>query len=272
MFEKLFGKKLPIIGVVHLQPLPGAPRYENMSVKEISSLAVEEARVMVENGIDGLIVENFRDMMFKKRVGPETVAAMTHVSSQIASTFPIPIGLCVLQSDPIAALAIAKTVGGKFIRVPYYTETYVVDTGIMESVAADALRFRKLIDAKDVKIFADVHIKHGYPLSQRPIEESAEDAYERGLADAIIVTGKKTGGKTKPEDVKSVRDYLPEVPLIVGSGVTAESLHEYFPILGDAVIVGTSLKKNGKTESPIDPERVRQFAINMEKCRKELEK
>jgi len=271
MFEEMFGKKLPIIGVVHLQPLPGAPRYESMSMKEIARLAVEEARAMSENGIDGLIVENFRDMMFKKRVGPETVASMTYVASEVSSAVSVPIGLCVLQSDAISALAIAKAVGGKFIRVPYYTETYIVDAGMMESIAADALRFRKMIEARDVKIFADVHIKHGYSLSRRPIEESAEDAYERGLADAIIVTGKKTGGKTKPEDVKVVRDYLPELPLIVGSGVTPESLSEYFPKLGDAVIVGTSLKKEGKTEGTIDTERVRLFSKNMEKCRKELE-
>jgi membrane complex biogenesis BtpA family protein len=272
MFEEMFGKKLPIIGVVHLQPLPGAPRYEGMAMKEISRIAVEEATIMVENGIDGLIVENFRDMMFKKRVGPETVAAMTYIAFEVSSRLSVPIGLCVLQSDAISALAIAKAVGGKFIRVPYYTETYIVDAGTMESVAADALRFRKMIEAGDVKIFADVHIKHGYSLSRRSIEESAEDAYERGLADAIIVTGKKTGGKTKPEDVEAVRNYLPDVPLIVGSGVTQENLSEYFPKLCDAVIVGTSLKKDGKTEGPIDPERVRQFSKSMEKCRKELDR
>jgi membrane complex biogenesis BtpA family protein len=272
VFEEMFGKRLPIIGVVHLQPLPGAPRYEGMPVKEIAREALEEATTMIENGIDGLIVENFRDMMFKKLVGAETVAAMTFIASEVTSRFSVPVGLCVLQSDPISALAIAKAVDGKFIRVPYYTETYVVDTGMMESVAADALRFRKMIYAKDVKIFADVHIKHGYPLSRRPIEESAEDAYERGLADAIIITGRKTGGKTRPEDVRVVREYLPEVPLIVGSGVTPENLEEYFPSLGDAVIVGTSLKRDGKTEAPIDPERVRRFSRSMERFRKELEK
>ncbi len=181
MFEEMFGKKLPIIGVVHLQPLPGAPRYEGMAMKEISRIAVEEATIMVENGIDGLIVENFRDMMFKKRVGPETVAAMTYIAFEVASRLSVPIGLCVLQSDAISALAIAKAVGGKFIRVPYYTETYIVDAGTMESV-------------------------------------------------------------------------------------------EYFPKLCDAVIVGTSLKKDGKTEGPIDPERVRQFSKSMEKCRKELDR
>lgn len=268
MYEEIFGTKIPVIGVVHLQPLPGAPRYEGMSVKEVAEIAVEEAKVMEENGINGLIVENFRDMMFKKRVGPETVAAMTYVASEVKNAVNIPMGLCVLQSDAISALAIAKTIEAQYIRVPYYTETYIVDAGMMESIASDALRFRKYIGAENVKIFADVHIKHGHSLLVRPIEESAEDAVERGLADSIIVTGKKTGGKTDPEDVKRVRKFLPEIPLIVGSGVSAENIHEYFPEYADAIIVGTSLKKDGKTEEEIDPQRVKSFINVVEKFRK----
>ncbi len=268
LLEELFGIKIPVIGVVHLQPLPGAPRYVDMSVKEIARRGLEEAKVMADNGIDGLIVENFRDMMFNKRATSETIAAMTYAANEIVSHVDIPVGLCVLQSDPVAAIAICKAVGGKFVRAPYYTETYIVDAGMMESIAAETLCFRNDINARDVKIFADVHIKHGYPLEQRPIEESAEDAYERGLADAIIVTGRKTGGKTNPQDVVRVREYLPEVPLFVGSGVDVDNIREYFPAYADGIIVGTSLKKGGKTEEPVDSERVKAFIKVVEECRK----
>lgn len=268
LLEELFGIKIPVIGVVHLQPLPGAPRYVDMPVKEIARQGLEEAKIMADNGINGLIVENFRDMMFNRRAAPETIAAMTYAANEIVSHVNIPVGLCVLQSDPIAAIAICKAVGGKFVRAPYYTETYIVDAGVMDSIAADTLRFRKTINADDVKIFADVHIKHGYPLEQRPIEESAEDAYERGLADAIIVTGRKTGGKTNPQDVLRVRNYLPQVPLFVGSGVDVDNIVEYFPLYADGIIVGTSLKKGGKTEDSIDPQRVKDFIKIVEECRK----
>jgi hypothetical protein len=238
-----------------------------MSVKEIARRGVEEAKIMADNGINGLIIENFRDMMFKKRAGPETIATMTYAANEIANNVRIPIGLCVLQSDPIAAIAICKAVGGKFVRAPYYTETYIVDAGMMESIAADTLRFRNTINAQDVQIFADVHIKHGYPLEQRPIEESAEDAYERGLADAIIVTGRKTGGKTDPQDVVRVRKYLPKVPLFVGSGVGVGNIREYFPEFADGIIVGTSLKKSGKTEEPVDPQSVKDLLRAVEEYR-----
>lgn len=270
-FKKMFGVNLPVIGVIHLQPLPGAPRHDGISVEEIEKSAVEEANIMVENGVNGLIIENFRDMMFKKKVGPETISVMTRIAMSVKEEVKVPIGICVLQSDALAALAIAKAVEAKFVRVPYYTETYIVDAGIMESIAAEALRFRKIIEAQNVKIFADVHIKHGYPLSQRSIEESAEDAIERGLADSIIITGKKTGGETEPEDVKRVRNQLPEIPLIVGSGVKENNLHKYFPNNADAVIIGTSLKKYGNTEEKVDPKKVREFIKAINHYRKELD-
>ncbi len=257
--KEIFRADIPVIAVVHLLPLPGAPRYEGMSVRDITNNAVEEAIILSENGVSGIIVENFRDMMFLKKVGPETVASMTFVANEVKNAVSVPVGLCVLQSDALAALAISKAIGGDFIRAPYYTETYVVDTGVMESSAADALRYRNAIHAQGVKIFADVHIKHGYPLAQRPLEESAEDAIERGLADAIIITGRKTGGKTDPDDVARVKKHLPDAQVIVGSGVTPESVHEYFPEYADAVIVGTNLKKDEKTEEKIDKKRVRDF-------------
>jgi hypothetical protein len=270
-FKKTFGINLPVIGVIHLQPLPGAPRYDGMPVGKIEELAVEEANIMVDNGVNGLIIENFRDMMFKKKVGPETISIMTRIAMSITEEVKVPIGICVLQSDALAALAIAKAVEATFVRIPYYTETYIVDAGIMESIAAEALRFRKIIEAQSVKIFADVHIKHGYPLSQRSIEESAEDAVERGLADSIIITGKKTGGETDPEDVKRVRSKLSEIPLIVGSGVTEKNLHKYFPNNADAVIIGTGLKKYGNTEEKVDAKKVREFIKAINHYRKELD-
>ena len=257
VFDELFGVKMPVIGVVHLLPLPGAPLYENMPVDEIAKKAVKEAKMMADNGMDGLIIENFGDKMFFKTVGPEVVASLTVVAKAVRDAVKIPIGMCVLQSDAIAGLAIAKAVDAEFIRVPYYTETSIVDTGTMESIAAKALRYRKYIGCK-AKILADVHIKHSYPLMQRPIEYAAEDAYERGLADAIIVTGRKTGGETNPEDVIRVRKALPELPLMVGSGVSVENVDKYLDYV-NAIIVASSLNINGDVEQVPDEARVAAF-------------
>ena len=268
MFKKMFKVEIPVIGVVHLSPLPGSPCYDGTSVKEISKQAIKSAKVMTENGIDGIIVENFGDKMFLKKVGPEVVAVMTYIAKEIKESISVPIGMCVLQSDAIAGIAISKAVGAEFIRVPYYTETYIVDAGMMESIAAEALRYRKFLES-DVKIFADVHIKHSYPLSQRPIEHAAEDAYHRGLADAIIITGRKTGGETKVDDVARVKKALPEVPLVVGSGVTIENVDNYLPYI-DAIIATTGLNVGGEVETEPDPVSVSKFMEKIKNYRQKL--
>lgn len=144
--EKRFGGKHPIIGMIHLAPLPGSPRHNGMSMKEITDLALEDAHKLKNAGVNGAIIENFGDVMFFKRVPPETIAAMTYVSTIISKEVPeITLGLCVLQSDAIASMAIANVIGAKFIRVPYYTETYVVDAGLMDSIAAETLRYRNFL-------------------------------------------------------------------------------------------------------------------------------
>ena len=266
VFEEMFGVKVPVIGVIHLMPLPGAPLYNGASTKEISQKAVKDSKIMEDNGIDGLIIENFGDKMFQKTVGPETVAAMTYIAKDIRNELKIPIGICALQSDALASLAIAKSVQGAFVRVPYYTETSVVDAGTMESIAANALRYRRFLDC-DIKIFADIHIKHSYPIMQRPIEYAAEDSYYRGLADAIIITGRKTGGDTNPEDIRRVRTALPELPLVVGSGVNEENVDNYISMV-DAIIIATGLNIGGKVEAEPDPSRINSFMSKVKAYRK----
>lgn len=264
-FHAVFKTPKPVIGMVHLPALPGAPRYNGERMSDIADFAVEEARRLEEAGLDGLNVENFGDVMFTRTARPETIAALTYVAQRIRQNTRLPLGVCVLQTDAVAALAIAKVVDAQFVRLPYYTETYVVDAGIMESCAAEALRYRRFLGS-DALILADVHIKHGYPLSQRPIEESAEDAVHRGLADAVIVTGKKTGGPTAVDDITRVKRAVPDFPVLVGSGM---SLADVDVVLGaaDGAIVGTSLKVDGCTDNPVDPKRAAALMASVRRLR-----
>ena len=256
--KSVFANAKPLIGMVHLPPLPGAPRYNEEKMADIADFAVSEALKLRDAGFDGMLMENFGDVMFYKQARPETISSMTYVAKAIRDGVPsIPLGICVLQSDAIAAISIAHVVEAEFVRVPYYTETYVVDAGIMESCAAEALRFRRLLGS-DALIFADVHIKHGYPLSQRPIEDSADDAVNRGLADVVIVTGKKTGGPTNREDIVNVKARIPDWPVFAGSGVSVGDAHRILSV-ADGAIVGTSLKENGDTNKPIDVAKAREI-------------
>lgn len=246
------------IGVVHLQPLPGAPRWAG-DLDRIIDFAVRDARAYESGGAGALVLENFGDVPFTKgRVGPETVAAMTAAGRAVRAAVQLPIGFNVLRNDPCAAIALCAACGGEFIRVNVHTGAMVTDQGIIEGNAFETLRFRTQIAPK-VLIFADVHVKHAVPLGTQSLADAARDAFTRGLADALIVSGVGTGLSCNPADVRVVRENCPEAKILVGSGVTSENVSEYID-WADGFIVGSSLKRGGDIAAPVDVRRVSRLA------------
>lgn len=244
-----------LIGMVHLPPLPGSPRWEG-SMERAAAAALADARALVEGGIDALLVENFGDAPFTTgRVEPATVAAMSVIAAELRRAFPTtPLGVNVLKNDARAALAVACAAGGAFIRVNVHAGAVVADQGIVQTDAYHTLRDRRLLGA-DVRIFADVGGKHAQPLVPVELEQTVRDLVHRGLADALVVSGPATGQATPVADVKRVRVAAPDVPLLVGSGVTPETVAELLS-LADGAIVGTSVKAQGDVRRPVDPARV----------------
>src|SRR5438128_12186990 len=181
-----------IIGMVHLPPLPGSPRWDGSMARVVES-ALADARALVEGGVDAVLVENFGDAPFTPgRVEPATVAAMSVVAAEVRKALPrTNLGVNVLKNDARAALAVAAAVGASFIRVNVHTGAVLADQGIIHSDAYGTLRDRRML-AADVAIFADVQAKHAVPLAPVEIEHEARDLVHRGLADAIVVTGKAT--------------------------------------------------------------------------------
>lgn len=247
-----------LIGMVHLPPLPGSPRWEG-SMDAVVSAAVSDARTLVDNGMDALVVENYGDVPFTPgRVEPATIAAMTVIAHEIRRALPAtPLGINVLKCDARAALAIACAVGARFIRVNVHAGAVLADQGIVQTDAYGTLRDRRLL-AAEVAIFADVQGKHAVPLAPVELEQQAHDLTERGLADGLVVSGRATGEATPIEDVKRVRSAVPDVPILVGSGVTPETAPDLLSV-ADALIVGTSLKRDGLVGNPVDPQRVRRL-------------
>jgi membrane complex biogenesis BtpA family protein len=251
----LFTVSRPIIAPVALLPLPGSPRYEGR-FESVIETAVEDARALEAGGVDGLSLENLGDApYFKSDVPPETVAAMTRVLSEIRGGTALPLGVNVLRNAARASLAIALAAGGNFIRVNVLTEASVTDQGIVEGVAAELMRARKLMGAEGIAVFADVHVKHASPLLQRPIQESALDLVERGLADVLIVSGSRTGAPPTVEDLKSVRDVG---SVVIGSGVTAENAGDLLSA-ADGAIIATAFRVGGDLRQRVDRARVEEI-------------
>lgn len=254
-----------LIGVVHLKPLPGSPRYAGNPARSGASLAaiiksaVADAKAYERGGAHAVIIENFGDAPFaKSNVGPETVAAMATAGRAVRNSIKLPIGFNVLRNDARAALALCAACGGSFMRVNVHTGAMLTDQGIIEGDAYGTLRYRERV-CPDAQIYADVHVKHAMPLADFPIEESAHDTLERGLADALIISGTGTGVAADITEVQRVRKASPRAKILLGSGITVKNAREFLRF-ADGVIVGTSLKVAGKLHNPVDPKRVAALA------------
>lgn len=225
-------------------------------MEKVIDAAVADAQAYERGGAGALFIENFGDAPFTKaNVGPETVAAMAAAGHAIRATAKLPIGFNVLRNDARAALALSAACNGNFIRINVHTGAMLTDQGLIEGNAYDTLRYRKSL-CSSVQIFADLQVKHAVQLGERSIEEAARDTIERGLADAVIISGVSTGAAADLSDVERVRKTCPSAKILLGSGVTLSNILDFLP-LADGFIVGTSLKRNGKLSNPVDPKRVR---------------
>ena len=243
-----------LIGVVHLKPLPGAPRFAG-SLRDVIDFAIADARAYERGGAYAVFIENFGDVPFTKgSVAPETIAAMTAAGCAVRAAVKLPIGFNVLRNDAPAALALCAACGGDFIRVNVHSGAMLTDQGLIEGDAYHTLRYRERI-APGAQIFADVHVKHAVPLGDGTLEDAAHDTVDRGLADALIVSGVGTGRAAELGDVERVRTACPKTKLLLGSGVNADNVKNYLRF-ADGVIVGSSLKRDGKLANPVDSKRV----------------
>ena len=256
----LFGKPKAIIGVIHSRPLPGAPAYDGEPMDALYDYAVREAARYAAGSMDGLIVENHGDIPFAKPedLGPETPAGMAVMADRVRRESGLPVGINVLANGALSALAIAKAAGAVFVRVNQWANAYVANEGIIEGPAAKATRYRSWLRAGGVKIFADVHVKHGAHAitADRSIPELTRDV-EFFDADVAIVTGQRTGDQATREEISTVKGAT-DLPVVVGSGVTEANVGA---ILGlcDGVIVVSLLKRDGVWWNEVDPERVKRF-------------
>lgn len=254
---QVFKTRTPIIGVVHLLPLPTSPRWGG-NLKAVIDRAEQEATALASGGVDGIIVENFFDAPFtKNQVDPAVVSAMTVVIQRIQNLITIPIGLNVLRNDGQSALAIASCVQAQFIRVNVFNGIMATDQGLIEGEAHQLLRYRRELGS-DVKILADVLVKHARPLGAINLTNAVQDTIERGLADGVILSGWATGNPPTQEDLELASSAAKGTPVFIGSGASWENIAKLMQA-ADGVIVSSSLKRHGRRELPIDPNRVNQF-------------
>ncbi|UCH88159.1 MAG: BtpA/SgcQ family protein [Thermoplasmata archaeon] len=253
-FDDLFPSKKPLIGCVHLMPLPGSPSYDG-DRKIIYEKALEEVAIFNKYKLDGLIIENFRDKpFFPDNIPAETIASLAAIGREIKREVEVPLGINALRNDAGAALAIATSIGAEFIRVNVHVGAAVSEQGVLQGESHKTLRLRKKLKST-VLIFADVDVKHAKPLVDRGLPEETKDLTERGKADAIIVSGSRTGLEAKLEDLQVVKSNT-HLPVLIGSGLTPDNISEFYSE-ADGFVVGSYFKEEGKAENFVDESRVK---------------
>lgn len=250
-----------LIGVVHLPPMPGDPAYRGGGFEGVLDAAKRDAGALVEGGVDAMIVENFGSAPFPKgtpdQPTPPHQIALLALAVEACERLGVPVGVNVLRNDARGALAIAAVTGAAFVRVNVHVGAYVADQGLIEGRAFETLRYRDILDARDVAILADVRVKHAVPLAPSPVEVEVRDVLQRGMADAVVVTGSGTGEPVSLELLQQVRAAAPDATVVIGSGMDPHRAE--LAALADAAIVGTWLKRDGVVTAPVDPDRVRRL-------------
>lgn len=244
--------------MVHVGALPGTPRNTN-NMCEIIDSAVSDARILQNGGVDAIMIENMHDRPYlNRKVGAEIVAAMTAVAIAIKSYITLPVGIQILAGANKEALAVALAAGLDFIRAEGFVFGHLADEGMMNSDAAELLRYRKKIGAENIQVFTDIKKKHSSNAISADVSigEMAKAA-EFFLSNGIVITGNTTGERASTNDAECAKKST-RLPVIIGSGIDILNIQDYWEY-ADGYVVGSSLKKDGIWENEVDPERVKLF-------------
>jgi membrane complex biogenesis BtpA family protein len=248
----------PLLGVVHLRASPSAARHSSMS--ELLAAAVADAKAWAAAGFDGLIVENFGDAPFHRGtiddpVPPDVVATLAVAAQAVAAATSLPAGINCLRNDGVAALGVAAAVGARWIRVNVLAGTYATDQGLIVGEAARLFAYRRQLRS-DVAVLADYLVKHAAPVGPVDVASGARDLAERSGAAGIVLSGRRTGEPVAADLLAAVRAAVGTFPIWLGSGLDADNAADLWPRC-DGAIVGSSCKRDGRIDQPVDPARAR---------------
>jgi membrane complex biogenesis BtpA family protein len=259
----LFSRPKPVVGVIHVGALPGTPR-NTQTVAELVLSAKREAKIYRECGVDAVYIENMHDVPYLRgEVGPEIVAAMTAIGTEVKSESHLPVGIQILAGANVEAMAVAHAADLDFIRAEGYAYAHVADEGLIEASAAQLLRYRRLIGATRVQVWADVKKKHSaHAITSDVSLGTTTHTVEFMGADCVIITGNVTGEAPRVADVQEARANC-HLPVILGSGISTENIDDFYHE-ADGFIVGSSFKVDSLWSNTIDPSRVTRFmtAVN----------
>jgi uncharacterized protein len=248
----------PIIGMLHLPPLPGSYNYNGQALDDIVEYALREAEILTSSGFDGFLLQNAGDRPASLEVCPEKVAYMSIIGAAVHRAYPtVPLGVNVCWNVPKATIAVCHAAGGAFIRLEHvYIGMAITPHGPVYGCAYEATQFLKLLDAKHIRIFADVYEAHSVPIGRVPIEQAARQATGACQAHAVIITGSTFAESM--EMIQAIKRSAPAMAVILGGGSDPANVGEALG-LADGIIVGRSLKTPPDVMAPIDRDKAEAY-------------
>jgi membrane complex biogenesis BtpA family protein len=250
---RIFGAPKPVIAMLHLPALPGRPLHDRAAGVDAAVDSVgRDLEALQAAGVDGVMFCNEADLPYQLRVGPEITAAMASVVGQLRSDVRVPFGVNILW-DAIASLAVARATGARFIR-EVLTGVYESDIGTIAPDIGKIGAFRTTIGGDDIALFDNIAPEFASAIGSRGIADRARGAAYLRM-DAVLISGPAAGVQFEMSDLQQAKQAVPDLPVIANTGVRAERIAEIFSV-ADGVIVGTSLKVDGDTWKPVDPDRV----------------
>jgi membrane complex biogenesis BtpA family protein len=264
-YRRIFGDTKPVIAMVHLGALPGAPLYDPTSgLDAIVTGARDDLRALQAAGVDAVMFGNENDRPYEFQVDAASTATMAYVIGQLRGEITVPFGVNVLW-DPMSTMALAAATGAQFVR-EIFTGTYASDMGIWSPNAGAALRYRTRLGRNDLALLYNVSAEFADSMDRRPLPDRARSAVFSSLPDAVLVSGQITGEAAELSDLEGVKAVLPDVPVLANTGVKHETVADVLRV-ADGCIVGSSLKVDGDTWKPVDPDRAADFMERVRNAR-----
>lgn len=256
-FTTLFGTAKPVIGMIHLGALPGTPLHDaDAGLEGLVSAARADLMALSEAGFDAVMFGNENDRPYELSVDVASTATMAYVIGRLRAEIDLPFGVNVLW-DPMASVALAAATGADFIR-EILTGQYASDMGSWAPDAGKAMRYRDRLGRRDLLMLYNVSAEFAHSLDRRSLPDRARSAVFSSIPDAVLVSGQITGEAAPLQDLKAVKDALPDTPVMANTGVRLDTVADVLTV-ADGCIVGSALKVDGITWNPIDPVRARDF-------------
>jgi hypothetical protein len=265
-FRSVFGDKKPVIAMVHLGALPGAPLFDaKAGLEGLVEGAHKDLKALQAAGVDAIMFGNENDRPYEFKVDSVSTATMAYVIGRLKSEITVPFGVNVLW-DPMSTIALSAATGAAFVR-EIFTGTYASDMGPWTPDAGAAMRYRDRLHRSDLAMLYNVSAEFADSLDRRSLADRARSAVFSSIPDAILVSGAITGEAAAMTDLESVKKVLPTTPVLANTGVKHATIADVLKI-ADGCIVGSSLKIDGDTWKPVDPERAKDFMDRARAARK----